>query len=108
MCRFKYHNILLDVMATKETDWAPANPWFKAGFVYSEIHRLDDVTIKIMTVAYYLASKFSAFMDRGKDPRTSHDFEDIVYVLDNCTTLIEDIQASENDVKMYLLDEFNA
>ena len=46
-------------------------------------------------------------MDRGKDPRTSHDFEDIVYVLDNRTTLIEDILESENKVKMFLLAEFN-
>ncbi len=25
-CRFKYQNISLDVMATKEIGWAPANP----------------------------------------------------------------------------------
>ena len=106
MCRFTYHNILLDVMATKEIDWAPTNPWFKAGFDYSEIYRLDEVTIKIMPVAYYLASKFTAFKERGKDPRTSPDFEDIVYVLDNRTTLIQDILKSENDVQMFLIAEF--
>ncbi len=32
MCRFKYQNISLDVMATKEISWAPANPWFKVWF----------------------------------------------------------------------------
>ncbi len=31
LCRFRYKNILLDVMATKEVGWAPANPWFKGG-----------------------------------------------------------------------------
>ena len=42
-----------------------------------------------------------------KSPRTSYDFEDIIYVLDNRTTLIEDILESEDDVKMFLLAEFN-
>jgi len=107
ICRFIYQNILLDVMATKEIGWAPANPWFQSGFDHPEIHELDDVKIKIMSVTYYLASKFTAFKDRGIDPRTSHDFEDIVYVLDNRTTLIQDISGTENDVKMFLNGEFN-
>ncbi len=68
---------------------------------------MDDVKIKIMPVAYYLAAKFIAFRDRGKDPRTSHDFEDIVYVLDNRSTLIQDILNSNQDVKLFLLTEFS-
>ena len=107
ICRFIYQNILLDVMATKKIGWAPANPWFQAGFDHPEIHELDDVKINIMFITYYLASKFTAFKDRGIDPRTSHDFEDIVYVLDNRITLIQDISESENDVKMFLNGEFN-
>jgi predicted nucleotidyltransferase len=106
MCRFKYQDIYLDVMATKEIGWAPANPWFKAGFDNREIYQLDDVQIKIMPVAYYLAAKFTAFRDRGKDARTSHDFEDIVYVLDNRINLVQDIMESATDVKSYLLTEF--
>ncbi len=108
MCRFTFQNILLDVMATKEVGWAPANPWFKSGFDHSEIRYLDAVKIKIMPLAYYLASKFVAFKDRGSDPRTSHDFEDIVYVLDNRTTLVNDILESKDDVKVFLKAELNA
>lgn len=108
ICRFKYQNILLDVMATKEVGWAPANPWFKAGFNYPEIRQLDEVKIKIMPVTYFLASKFSAFEDRGRDPRTSHDFEDIVYILDNRITLVSDIMESEAKVKAFLAEKFKA
>jgi predicted nucleotidyltransferase len=108
LCRFTYQNILLDVMATKEVGWAPANPWFKSGFDHPEIRYLDAVKIKIMPLAYYLASKFVAFKDRGSDPRTSHDFEDIVYVLDNRTTLVNDILESKEDVKVFLKAELNA
>lgn len=69
---------------------------------------LDEVQIRIMPPAYYLATKFTAFKDRGKDPRTSHDLEDIVYVLDNRTTLVRDILESEEDVKVFLTTELSA
>lgn len=108
ICRFKYQNILLDVMATKEIGWAPANPWFKAGFENPEIQHLDDIKIKIMRPAYFLASKFTAFEDRGRDPRTSHDFEDIVFVLDSRTTLVNDILNSAEDVKAFLITNLKA
>lgn len=32
ICRFRYQGVKVDVMNTKEISWAPANPWFKAGF----------------------------------------------------------------------------
>jgi len=33
MCRFRYKNILVDVMSTRAVGWAPANPWFALGFI---------------------------------------------------------------------------
>lgn len=50
-------------------------------------------------------SKFAAFNDRGiKDPRTSHDFEDIIYVMDNRTDIVEQLIGSPFDVKTYLTE----
>jgi predicted nucleotidyltransferase len=105
VCRFKYKHILIDVMSTNEVGWAPANQWFKGGLDNAEIYHLDDVKIKIMPFVYFLASKFSAFRGRGKDPRTSRDFEDIVYVLDNRTTFVKDILEAAVDVKNFLVEE---
>jgi len=108
VCRFRYQNILLDVMSTKEVGWAPANPWFKAGFENRGIQYLDDVKINVMPLAYFLASKFTAFKNRGTDPRTSYDFEDIVFVIDNRTTLVDDILESAEDVRAFLIAELKA
>jgi len=82
-CRFRYEDIKVDVMSTEEIDWAQANEWFKPGFSHLIETTIEDVNIRILSLAYFLASKFSAFHDRGSDdPRTSHDFEDIIYILD--------------------------
>lgn len=108
MCRFIYKDILIDVMSTKNVGWAPANPWFKSGFDFAETIFLDEIKIKIMPFCYYLASKFVAFKERGTEARTSHDFEDIVYLLDNRLTLTKDILGSQEDVKIFLINEFSA
>ena len=105
ICRFAYKNILLDVMSTKEVGWAPSNPWFDAGFNHLQNYNLDEVNINIMPLSYYLASKFIAYKARGTDPRTSHDFEDIIYVLDNRKKLVKDILESDTNVKSFLMAE---
>lgn len=108
ICRFRYEDIKLDVMATKEIGWAPANPWFESGFVHKEVVDIDGQQILILPLPYFLATKFSAFHDRGgKDPRKSHDFEDIVYIIDNQTEIIEIILNSPIDVQHYLIEQFS-
>lgn len=103
ICRFRYEDIKVDVMSTKAIGWAPANPWFKLGFQHLIEFEIDEVVIKCLSLPYYLATKFTAFYDRGsKDPRTSHDFEDIVYILNYRTNLVELIKTTNDDVKEYL------
>lgn len=60
-----------------------------------------------MPLPYFLATKLSAFFDRGAtDPRTSHDLEDITYVLDNRTDVVKTIVDAPQDVRSYLQTAF--
>jgi hypothetical protein len=107
VCRFVYKGILVDIMSTKEIGWAPANKWFKDGFEHLEqVVMEENVSINILPLAYFLASKFEAFHGRGSDPRTSHDLEDIIFILDNRIGLVEDIISAPDHVLNYLKSEF--
>lgn len=54
------------------------------------------------------ATKFEAFKGRGKnDGRTSQDFEDIVYVLENRQKIWSEMQDSMEPLNTYL-KEFNS
>ncbi len=109
VCRFRYDDIMVDVMATKAIGWAPANEWFAPGFEHLEKIVVEDAEIHILPLTYFLATKFAAYYDRGKnEPRTSHDFEDIAYILDNQTQLAEKINSAPSDVKTYLQNEIQA
>lgn len=109
ICRFQYDHVKVDVMNTTAIGWAPANPWFAPGFSLKESLDLQGLTIQILPLPYFLATKFEAYNSRGKnDPRTSQDFEDIVYILDNRTDLTEIlINNSPRDVKVFLNGEFS-
>jgi hypothetical protein len=105
-CRFKYDDVLIDVMSTKEVGWAPSDPWFEPGFKSLMKYKIDDeVTIRVFTAPYFLATKFSAFHDRGNDPRTSNDFEDIVYVLDSRLNIVDEIRSAPSNVSEYLKEQ---
>jgi len=103
ICRFQLDDVLVDVMSTKAVGWAPANPWFSEGFEKKETVFIDGYNIRIMPLPYFVASKFSAFKDRGgNDPRLSKDLEDITYVLDNRTDWHEVLANSSKEVKDFL------
>lgn len=103
ICRFVFEDILVDVMSTTEVGWAPSDPWFKSGFQNRIPHSLDEeLEINILPVSYFLATKFSAFSNRGEDPRTSRDFEDIIYVLDNHLEIVTGIRNAPYEVYDFL------
>ncbi len=107
VCRFRYDDIKVDVMATKNIAWAPANSWFLHGFKKSETIKLDDVEIKILPFTYFLATKFEAHSSRGgSDARFSHDFEDIVYLLNHTSNFRELIISSDKTVQEFIKSEF--
>ncbi|WP_296620804.1 nucleotidyl transferase AbiEii/AbiGii toxin family protein [Marivirga sp.] len=108
ICRFSLDDVKVDIMSTHQVGWAPANRWFEKGFELAVIKKLDDISIKIMPLSYFLAAKFDAFKGRGsKDARTSHDFEDIVYILNYTSDFTKSILVSDTEVKEYLRECFN-
>ncbi len=105
VCRFRYEDVLVDVMATEPVGWAPGNRWFKKGFDLAYVYQLDELSIRLLPLPYFLATKFDAFFDRGiKDLYASHDFEDIVYLLNHTSDITEQIVNSDILVKNYLME----
>ena len=104
LCRFRYDDIIVDVMATEPIGWAPGNRWFKKGFSKAFPYTLENLEIKILPLPYFISTKFDAFFDRGIDDIwASHDFEDIVYLLNHVSDINQQILNSELEVKTYLI-----
>lgn len=105
ICSYKYKDIPVDIMTGEDGHLGPSNRWYKHGFDAMETITVHGEEIKIFSAPCYLATKFEAFNDRGTDYRTSHDFEDIIYVIDNCTTIVEQVLEANKEVKQFIQDE---
>ncbi|KPM48307.1 nucleotidyl transferase AbiEii/AbiGii toxin family protein [Jiulongibacter sediminis] len=111
ICRYKYHDIVVDVMPEDSNVLGFTNSWYKEGLRNTSTITFDeDIEILIFNLEYFLASKFEALNSfrHGKDFRFNSDFEDIIYVFDNRLNIIEELQLRENPAIGYLRIEIRS
>ncbi|MFZ4798675.1 MAG: hypothetical protein ACOYMA_14345 [Bacteroidia bacterium] len=102
MCSYKYKDIPVDIMPAEDSPLGPANKWYKIGFSDLWTVKAKDEEIQILPAPCYLATKFEAFNSRGTDYRTSHDFEDIIYIIDNRTSIVDEVKNTLPEIKTFL------
>ncbi len=107
ICRWIYKDIKVDVMPTDSKILGFTNRWYEEGTEIKISKTLPDETeVFVFPPEYYLAAKFEAHKGRGgNDLRQSHDFEDIIYILDNCPDILPNINDSNPSVSEYLKEE---
>jgi predicted nucleotidyltransferase len=107
MCRFRLGDLLVDVMSTIEMGWAPTNRWFAQGFSQRRWVELEDLGVYVLPIPYYVASKFDAYLSRGDNsPRTSHDFEDIVWLFDQVPEGLSEFEHAPAELTDFLAPFF--
>jgi predicted nucleotidyltransferase len=107
ICRYKIQGITVDMMPTQPDIIGFSNKWYPEGFAQAIPINLDGQEVKIFSLPYFLATKLEAFKNRGQqDYRTSSDFEDLVYILENNTTIAQTLAATSSELQHYLKIEF--
>lgn len=93
-------------MPSNDSPVGITNSWYKPGFNSIQTVEVENTEVQIFNSSYFIATKLVAFNDRGGDYRTSHDFEDVIYIIDNRTQIVEEIINSDSLVKSYIQSEF--
>ena len=104
ICRWKYSGLKVDIMPDDASILGFSNEWYKKGLANTFQYKFEDgIVVKIFETTYFLAAKFVALHNRGgNDLRTSTDFEDIIYVIDNRLLLIAELQVANQDVVTFI------
>ncbi len=105
ICSYKYKDIPVDIMAAEDGPFGPSNRWYKTGFENLWTAYAKEQEIKILSAPCYLATKFEAFNNRGNDYRTSHDIEDVIYVLDNRIQIVEEIAKDDSRISDFIKEQ---
>lgn len=110
LCRWTYNSVKVDLMSTESEILGFGNQWYEPGFARKISKALpgnSNIKINLLLLIYYLATKIDAVFSRGlADLRLSHDFEDIVYLFDNCLRLEDNFYKADQQIREYLSDSF--
>lgn len=108
ICRLSHKNMLLDVMPTDESILGFSNPWYLPAVKNADIVELEEgLSIRLVSVAYFIATKLIAFRSRGNSDYYCHDMEDIITVFNGNSKIVEHISNASQDVREYISNEFS-
>lgn len=83
-----------------------SNRWYQSAInEASEVSLPDGTVIRVVSPAYFIATKFEAFAGRGKGDFFSHDLEDIVFVMENRNGLLFELMDSPDELKRYFAEQ---
>lgn len=112
ICRWRHAahaRLILDVMPSRADVMGFGNRWYEEALQYVQERQEAGMVLRHISAPYFLATKIEAFMDRGKgDFLASHDFEDLVAVLDGRAETDAEIQVATPALKAFLQQNFTA
>ncbi|MCK9363711.1 MAG: hypothetical protein M0P74_08965 [Syntrophales bacterium] len=108
VCRWLVDLIKIDIMPTQEEILGFYNRWYLPAIKNADLIELEnELTIKLVSPPYFLATKIDAFKGRGcGDYMASHDMEDIITILDGRPEIVSEIRSSSDDLKYFLSRTF--
>lgn len=108
ICRWIYQDEVVDIMPDDESVMGFTNKWYHEAFSTKEEYVLSNgIKIYVFSLPYYVATKLEAVNGRGGDDwRASHDFEDIIYILNYCPGFVSSLDSVNGSLRKYFKEEF--
>lgn len=110
ICRWEIDGIQVDIMPTDPKILGFSNKWYKEAARTASNYFLEkELEILLISAPYLLATKIEAFESRGrKDFFGSHDFEDLITIIDGRKNIVKEISQSSKDLQKYFIEKFSS
>jgi predicted nucleotidyltransferase len=109
ICRWVYGLVCIDVMPTNNAVLGFGNVWYPYAYqTATQFNLPSGESIKLIRAPSFIATKFEAFLSRGRDVNGrldyigSHDLEDIISVVDRRPELLGECIAESELLRQYL------
>jgi hypothetical protein len=102
-CRFRFNDVIVDVMPSDPTILGYANRWYVEGLSQAVPFELPSGrAIRIFKPEFFLATKLEAFTGRGNGDPYHKDVEDIIILIDGRPELLEEVSDAGEELKQYI------
>jgi hypothetical protein len=94
-CRYRISGteVDVDIISIDGLNVGGTNPWLKKAAAHARPYGVGEgKSVLAITPAYFLATKLVAFEDRGEDPQSSKDAEDIVTLAVEVDDLVAEVR----------------
>jgi predicted nucleotidyltransferase len=110
ICRWTVGSVKVDLMPTSEAVLGFSNPWYAEATRSATRYILPSgVAINLISTPAFLATKLEAFDSRGRgDMVASHDFEDIINIVEGRSTLVAEIRAASPPLRAHVVKRLAA
>lgn len=104
ICRWRLGEVEVDLMPTDERVLGFANRWYPLAHESAvRIALPSGRQIRLISAPAFLATKLEAFATRGQNNlMSSHDFEDIINVLDGRPEIVDEVAMTGDELANYL------
>ena len=108
ICRWRLRDMCVDLMPSDEKILDFSNRWYPHAIAGAlRVALPSGRLIRLIPAPAFLATKLEAFATRGRgDLLSSHDFEDIIHVLDGHPGIEAEVAATDADLMQYLSARF--
>lgn len=109
ICAMRLNELRVDIMPDDESILGFSNRWYKEAVDNAFDYQLnDEITIKLVSPAYFIATKLEAWLGRGKgDALTSRDIEDIINLIDGREELSSELGNLPDTAKAFISDQLS-
>jgi predicted nucleotidyltransferase len=110
ICRWTLGPVKVDLMPTDEAVLGFSNPWYLEAMRSATLCILPSgLALQLISAPAFIATKFAAFDSRGRgDMAASHDFEDIINIVEGRSTLVAEIRAASRPLRDHVVQRIAA
>jgi hypothetical protein len=106
ICRWRLGEITVDIMPDRDAEFMGLNTrWFSEALRSARSFQVPGGDVPVISAPTFVATKLSAYADRGRGDVYHRDIEDVITVIDGRASFLEEMAASETLLKSYVGEE---
>lgn len=107
ICAMRLNELRVDIMPDDESILGFSNRWYKEAMENAFDYSLnEDISIKLVSPVYFVATKLEAWLGRGNDDAlTSRDIEDLINLIDGREELVSELSNAPDSVKSFISEQ---
>src|SRR5690606_13582234 len=105
----KLGELRVDFMPDNEDVLGFSNRWYAEALHNAQLYTLtNDISIRLVTPPYFLATKLEAWLGRGNaDALGSRDIEDIINLIDGRPELLDEMKGAPSPLRQFVAEEIS-